>query len=150
MSRRAVALVCIFLTTAFTAQTASDPVSNYLQHRFSAPPTRVTDVQGLRERIHDGRLILHVRDFLELYLLNSTDVRLTRLDTFTAANQISAAKAPFDPAITAQFNAVRSVSPLFFQSGGSTFPIGSTGGGAESNGGRRWRGRNGSFHGRHY
>ena len=75
---------------------------------------QVKDIQGLSERIADGQLHLRLKDFLELVLKNSTDVHLTQLDVYTAAHQITAAKAPFDPTLGLQFNTLRSVSPLFF------------------------------------
>ena len=138
MSRRAAACCAALLTLASLMQGESNPVGNYFRHRFTADGKQIGEVEGLSERIRDGRLHLRLRDFLELVLKNSTDIQITRLDTFTAANQIVSAKAPFDPSITAAFTAQRSISPLFFQSGGSTIPLGNgstTGGSGSSNGG---------------
>jgi len=98
---------------------ASDVFNDYVKHRFSAETVQVKDIQGLSGRIADGKLHLRLKEFLELVLKNSTDIQLTRLDVYTAADQITAAKAPFDPTLGLQFNAMRSVSPLFFETGGS-------------------------------
>ena len=135
MSKRRTALVTGALILAGWAQAASDPFSRYLNHRFNAESMQIKEVQGLSDRIHDGKLYLRLRQFLELVLKNSTDLQVTRLDTYTAFNQIGAARAPFDPALGAQFTALRSVSPLFFQSGGTTIPLGGTSGNGNSSGG---------------
>ena len=60
---------------------------------------KVRDVQGISEHIVDGKLHLKLKDFLELVLKNSTDINLTRLDVYTAADQIEAAKAVYDPTL---------------------------------------------------
>jgi outer membrane protein TolC len=86
----------------------------------------VKDIEGLSSRIVDGKLHLRLREFLELVLKNSTDIQLTRLDVYTAANDITATKAPFDPSLALSFNTLRSVSPLsFFTFGGSGSGTGS-------------------------
>jgi outer membrane protein TolC len=100
---------------------AANVIDNYIKHRFNAETVQVKDIQGLSQRISDGKLHLRLKDFLELVLKNSTDVQLTRLDVYTAAYQIMAAKAPFDPTLGLQFNTLRSVTPLFFSTGGGNF-----------------------------
>jgi outer membrane protein TolC len=88
-------------------------------YRFSAPPVDVKPVQGITERVVDGKLHLRLKDFLELVLKNNTAIALTRLDVYTAADAITAAKAPYDPQFTASFQAQRSVSPQFTQISGA-------------------------------
>ena len=108
---------------------ASDVLRDYINHRFNAETVQVRDIQGLKDRIVGGKLHLHLREFLELVLKNSTDVQLSRLDVYTAAYQITAAKAPFDPTLQLQFNALRSVTPLLFATGtGNPGSGGNTGG----------------------
>ena len=102
-------------------------IKDYVKHRFNAEQVEVSDIQGLQQRVRDGKLHLHLHDFLELVLKNATDIQVTRLDVYTAANQITSAKSPFDPTLALQFNTLRSVSPLFF-GGGAFGPPGSTGG----------------------
>jgi outer membrane protein TolC len=106
---------------------ASNVLHDYINHRFNAETVQVKDIQGLSDRIQDGKLNLRLRDFIELVLKNSPDIQLARLDVYTAAYQITAAKAPFDPALGLQFNALRSVQPLFFGGGGFLGGTGSTG-----------------------
>jgi outer membrane protein TolC len=119
---------------------ASNVFDNYIQHRFNAETVQVKNIQGLSEHISGGKLHLRLKDFLELVLKNSTDVHLTQLDVYTAAHQITAAKAPFDPTLGLQFDALRSVSPLFFgngfsgQTGGTGTGSGQTGQGGQTGG----------------
>ncbi len=132
------AMAC--LLAAASLLSARDVVKDYVNHRFNAETVQVKDIQGLTQRIQDGKLRLRLKDFLELVLKNSTEVQLTRLDVYTAAYQITAAKAPFDPTLGLQFNTLRSVSPLFF--GGGNF-IGQ-GGGIGNNGQTGQPGQTGS------
>ncbi|MDQ2841084.1 MAG: TolC family protein [Acidobacteriota bacterium] len=121
MSNRASALLLAVFLIARPVWPASDPISHYIDWRYHPQNMQIKDVQGLRERISDGKLHLHLREFLELVLKNSTDIQLTRLDVYTSANNIIANKAPFDPTLALGFNALRSVSPLsFFTLGGTT------------------------------
>lgn len=134
MSKPLGAFVAALLALAAIGQSASNPFTGYVTRRFSTNEMEVREVEGLKERIRDGKLALHLDDFLLLMLKNSTDIQVTRLDTFTAADRIIAAKSPFDPALTARFSALRSVSPLFFQSGSSTLALGGTGSGSGGTG----------------
>ena len=92
----------------------------WLDRRFYPETVKVRDVQGISERIADGKLSLTLKEFLELVLRNSTDINITRLDVYTAADQISFARAVFDPAVVLGFTTVRSVSPQFSQIGGAS------------------------------
>jgi len=67
----------------------------------------------------DGKLHLTLKDFLELVLKNNTAIALTRLDVYTAADAVTAAKAPYDPLLTANFQALRSLSPQFTEISGA-------------------------------
>jgi outer membrane protein TolC len=90
-------------------------------YRFNAPPVDIRPVQGITERVVDGKLHLRMKDFLELVLKNNTSIALTRLDVYNAVDAITAAKAPYDPQFLASFQSQRSVSPQFTQiSGAST------------------------------
>ena len=137
------------LLLTFALLSGAQSISGYLKHRFNAEEVKVSDIQGLEQRIHDGNLHLHLREFIELVLNNSTDLQITRLDVYTAADRITAAKSPFDPSIGLQYNTVRSVSPLFFGGGGgfgggSGFGGGTSGatGSGQANGGPTGAGNN--------
>jgi outer membrane protein len=92
--------------------------SNFLRsyvHRFHPNVIQERDVEGLDARIADNKLVLHLDDFIALVLKNSTDIRLTRLDVYTAADAVTAAQAPFDPQLRLGFTTTRSVTPEFNQ-----------------------------------
>lgn len=119
MSKRLRAAALFSLFCAIPLDSATNPFTDYVDWRYHLPKMRVKEVEGLDQRIVDGKLHLVLRDFLVLALRNSTDIQLTRLDVYTASNQIIGAKAPFDPVLQLSFNTLRSVSPIsFFEVGG--------------------------------
>ncbi len=121
MNRRWGAWVCACALFAQSLYGATDPFTDYVDWRYHPPKMEIKDVEGLQKRIRDGKLHLRLREFLELALKNSTDIELTRLDVYTAANDITSAKAPFDPLLSLGFTASRSVSPVsFFSFGGGS------------------------------
>jgi outer membrane protein len=111
-------LLCV--VSACSLPAASVPVPAWINRRFNPETVQVTDVQGISERISAGKLNLMLKDFLELVLKNSTDINLTRMDVYTAADQVKAARAVFDPAVSAGFNTLRAVSPQNSQIGGAS------------------------------
>ncbi len=127
MSRRLAAVLLCGLLIGHAVTAATDPFTNYVDWRYHPQDMQVRDIQGLRERIVDGKLHLRLREFLELVLKNSTDIQLTRLEIFTAANSITANKAVFDPLLALNFNTLRSVSPVSFFSFGGSGSTGNTG-----------------------
>jgi outer membrane protein len=89
-------------------------------HRYFHPDVvNVEEVQGLNQRIADGKLHLHLKDFLELVMKNSPDIRISRLDVYTASDLITAAKAPLDPLLTGGFNTQRIISPQYTEISGA-------------------------------
>jgi len=92
---------------------------NFLTERFRGPRLRVRDIQGVAERVHDGKLYLNFKDFLELVLRNNTEINIVRLDVLNAADAVVAAKTPFDPILTASFNYNRTLSPQVSEIGGA-------------------------------
>ncbi len=91
----------------------------FMIDRLRGPNVQVREVQGVQERVQDGTLFLHVKDFIALVLKNNTEINLTRLDVLTAADAILGAKAPFDPNLTASFSTTRQEQPQFSQIGGA-------------------------------
>ena len=96
------------------------PVADWFNHRFHPETVQVREVRGIAERIKDGRLALTIREFLELVLRNSTDINITRLDVYTAAESVKSSQAVFDPSLTMGFSTVRAVSPQFSQIAGAS------------------------------
>src|SRR6516164_6003383 len=101
------------LSLAFTLLplSAEPKIPAWLYRRFHPETVKVREVEGIPEHVVDGKLHLKLKDFLELVLKNSTAVNLTRLDVYTAADQIEAAKAVFDPSLSLGFNFFHSVEP---------------------------------------
>ncbi len=116
-------LLSLLLVPATPAQNV---FQDYWSKRFTARDVQVEPVGGLSERIKDGKLHLLLPNFLTLVLRNSPDIQLSRLDVYTAANQLTAAKLPFDPALNLSFQTLRSVFPLSY-GGGSSGSFGSSG-----------------------
>jgi outer membrane protein TolC len=118
----AVAAILLFsiltLTTTLTA--ASLPVPGWLSRRFNPDTVQVRDVQGISERIVDGKLTLDIHSFLELALKNSSDINISRMEVYTSADQVKAAHAVFDPVVSMGFNTLRSESPQYSQIGGAS------------------------------
>jgi outer membrane protein len=114
-------LVIALLLAVHSCLAASLPFVDSLYQHLYPPPAevRVHMVEGLNERIQDGKLHLRLKDFIELVLRNSTDIQLTRLDVLTAANAITAAKSPFDPQLSLGFVVNRTDSPQYTQIGGA-------------------------------
>lgn len=103
MNKLAVALVCC----AQAAAAGTFSLHDYIQKRFHPETVQERDVEGIDQRVQDGKLVLDLHSFLALVLKNSTDIRLTQLDVYTAAGNITGAKTPFDPTLLLSFNATR-------------------------------------------
>ena len=95
------------------------PAARPFVQRIVMPPVRVEPVAGLDQHIHDGKLYLHLNDFLQLVLENDTGIHLIRLTLDTANDAVLSAHSPFDPLFTLNFNTLRSISPQFTQTSGA-------------------------------
>jgi outer membrane protein TolC len=93
-------------------------VGNF-ERRFHPDTVIERDVEDLEQRIQNGKLVLNLKAFLALVLKNSTGIRLTALDVYSAADAVTSAKAPFDPQLLLQFNAQRSVQEEAAQTSGT-------------------------------
>ncbi|HKD10327.1 MAG TPA: TolC family protein [Bryobacteraceae bacterium] len=116
----AASLLILILTLTTALAGASLPVPGWLSRRFNPDTVQVRDVQGISERIVDGKLTLDIHSFLELALKNSSDINISRMDVYTSAGQVKAAHAVFDPVVSMGFNTLRSESPQFSQIGGAS------------------------------
>ncbi|HOL71158.1 MAG TPA: TolC family protein [Bryobacteraceae bacterium] len=91
----------------------SFPKPAYFRHTFSTPKTRV-ELQPpvrLRDFVVDGKLELSLRDYLDLVMANNTEIAIARLTVETPKNNVMAAFGKFDPTLSLNFNAQRSLSP---------------------------------------
>lgn len=103
--------VALLLLLCSSVQAGSPSVAAYFHNRLHPDVISEHDVEGLEAQIVNGKLVLRVDDFIRLLLKNSTDIRLTQLDYYTATDAIQAAKAPFDPSLLLSFSAQRSKQP---------------------------------------
>lgn len=91
----------------------SFPKPAYFRHTFSTPKTRV-ELQPpamLRDFVVDGKLELSLRNYLDLVMANNTDVAIARLTLETPKNSLVGAYGKFDPTLSLNFSAQRSLSP---------------------------------------
>jgi len=96
--------------------TAGDFFNSYFTWRTGKSQVSVREVDGIEQHISDGKLRLHLHDFLELVLKNSADIQISGMDVYTAANRVTGAKAPFDPSLALGFTTARSLTPPFYYS----------------------------------
>lgn len=117
MSRPVCAL--LLLLSALPVLDAGVPLPPAYARRFRGPDIRVRGIEGIDERIQDGKLYLRLKDFLELVLRNNTEIQIMRLEVLPAADAVLAAKAVFDPSVSLGFSALRSASPSYSQIAGA-------------------------------
>ena len=111
MNKALAVLLAALLFLPLSTVAAPVKVPDWIYRRFHPDAVQVRDVEGISDHIVNGKLELKLKDFLELVLKNSTDVNLTRLDVFSAADQVAAAHAVYDPLLSFGFNTFRSVAP---------------------------------------
>jgi outer membrane protein len=88
--------------------------------RFHVRTPQIEPIRGLDARIHQNRLHLTLNQFLTLVLANNTQIRLLRLNAFTAQDAVLAAESPLDPQLVASFNSNRTVQPQTSQTAGAS------------------------------
>jgi outer membrane protein len=115
----------VSLTAVLSAITLAPPVHGALplpgfyRQRLQGEEVRVRAMEGIEDRIQDGKLYLRLKDFIALVLKNNTDIQITRLDVLNTANSVLAARSPFDPALGLGFSGIRTQAPQFSQIGGA-------------------------------
>lgn len=88
--------------------------------RIHVQAPKVESVQGLDSRIHNGELHLTLDEFYKLVLQNDTQIHILKLANDNARNAVLSAHSPFDPRLTASFNANRAVQPQTSQTSGAS------------------------------
>jgi len=111
----------VFLLGAASALAGSMPVVDSIYRRLYPPPAevRVRPIEGLEERIQDGKLHLRLKEFIELVLRNATDIQITRLDILSSQAAVTAAQSIFDPQLGLGFTVNRTESPTYSQLSGA-------------------------------
>ena len=98
MNKKAAGLLATFVFAA-AASPASLFDTQWISSRFHPQTAEVRPIEGLAGRVQNGKLTLDLKNFLALFLKNSTDVHIARLDVYTAADQtVAAADEADDPA----------------------------------------------------
>jgi outer membrane protein len=102
--------ISILLATGTFAQTSSFPKPNYFRQAFQSTSTKVDlrDPVKLKDFVIDGKLVLSLRNYLELVMANNTDVQVTFLTLETPRNNITSAFGVWDPTAQASFSSSRS------------------------------------------
>jgi len=109
----------------FAVQDASAPwvgSGAWMRRIFSPGDTRVT-IQPpvrLKDYVVDGKLVLSLKNYLDLVLANNTDIAIQRLSIEVPKNAIQRAFSIFDPTVTSNFNATRSNQPAINQLQGAS------------------------------
>lgn len=89
------------------------PQPSYFRNHFSTPPARVSlrPPVRLQDFIVDNTLELSLRAYLELVLVNNTDIEIQRLSVERDKNSILRAYGAFDPVLQGSFNSTRTKNP---------------------------------------
>jgi outer membrane protein len=99
------------------------PTKGWFRTRFDTPSTRVElqPIQRISDFVVNDRLELSIRDYIQLVMLNNTDIAIQRLNVEIPRNAITRAFSPFDPTLTTSFNSRRVRNPITNQlQGGDT------------------------------
>jgi outer membrane protein TolC len=89
------------------------PQPSYFRNHFSTPSPRVSlrPPVRLQDFVADNTLELSLRAYLELVLINNTEIEIQRLSVERDKNTILRAYGVFDPVLTGSFNATRTKNP---------------------------------------
>ncbi|MCX6635330.1 MAG: TolC family protein [Acidobacteria bacterium] len=89
------------------------PQPSYFRNHFSTPSPRVSlrPPVRLQDFVADNTLELSLRAYLELVLINNTEIEIQRLSVERDKNTILRAYGVFDPILTGSFNATRTKNP---------------------------------------
>ena len=85
----------------------------------NALPTSLPGTQGFQEHLVQGKLTLSLDDAIRLALANNTNIQLQHSQIEFAEFSLIGSKAPFDPAFTSSFSALRALTPQYTQLGGA-------------------------------
>ncbi len=95
------------------AQHATFPSGDYFKAQWQRPPLdiEIDTVRRLQDFQIDERIRLSLRAYIELVIANNPDIQLQKLAVYEQQNAVQRAFSPFDPTMSAGFNANRSNSP---------------------------------------
>jgi outer membrane protein TolC len=89
------------------------PTPSYFHNHFGAAPARVQLEApiGLAQYVRDGKVVLSLRDYLDLVMANNSDITVQRVEVQVYENAITRAFSIFDPFANASFQDTRSKTP---------------------------------------
>lgn len=99
----------LLITAGAFAQLSNFPFPNYFRETFQKTKTHVElkDPVRLKDFVHDGKLELSLKDYLNLVMANNTNIQIQMLTIETPKNAIQRAFSGWDPNLTASFNSSR-------------------------------------------
>src|SRR6185436_4856705 len=106
-------IISIFLTGGAFAQLSRFPSPNYFRETFQKTQSKVElrDPVRLKDFVHDGKLELSLKDYLNLVVSNNTNIQIQMLSIETPKNAIQRAFNPWDPTLIASFSSTRTITP---------------------------------------
>lgn len=93
----------------FDVDAASFPKGSWFRQHFGSyvPRTELQAPVRLGEFVVDGKIELSLKNYIDLVLVNNTDIQITKLQVETVKNQIQRAFSVFDPTLQTRFAATR-------------------------------------------
>src|ERR1051326_6315611 len=106
-------LIGIFVTGCAFAQLTAFPRPDYFRETFQKAQTKVElkDPVRLKDFVHDGKLELSLKDYLNLVMANNTGIQIQMLSIETPRNAIQRAFSAWDPNLQASFSSTRTKTP---------------------------------------
>src|SRR5687768_16105210 len=103
----------ILLSAGAFAQLNRFPSPNYFRETFQKTESKVElrDPVRLKDYVHDGKLELSLKDYLNLVVSNNTNIQIQMLSIETPKNAIQRAFNIWDPTLVASFASTRTVTP---------------------------------------
>ncbi|HYO84440.1 MAG TPA: TolC family protein [Bryobacteraceae bacterium] len=116
VTRFAIVLTCSFALCAHEQlEVPRFPQTRYFKRHFFERPAApsVQPPARVAELLVDGTLELSMRSYLEVVLSNNTEIQIQKSSIEPLRNAITRALAPFDPSVSASFQANRSTTPSY-------------------------------------
>ncbi len=106
-------LTTALLATTSPAQMSVFPDKSYWQAMWQDAPydVEIESVSQLEAYVVNDRIELSLRAYLELVMANNPNINLQKLSVYEQQNAIQRSLSPFDPSVSASFNANRSQTP---------------------------------------
>src|ERR1039458_7453962 len=102
----------LLLSAGAFAQMESFPKPSYFREVFQRTNTKVElrDPVRLKDFVVDGKIELSLKNFIELVMVNNTDIQVAFLSLEIPKNNIVSAFGKWDPIATASFSAQRNTN----------------------------------------